>query len=370
MIIAGILLHYRVAYTLATFAFVLAALLAGLEYSGAIPHINLEGFTPPDLYLQETYILGILVALGATLFASAYMVANISGELKKRQREIVMLKDSGLREKTKDLKDATRELYKLEEGRGHLLRFLGVVAHDLKAPLSAVQSYLQLMVGGFAGEMAEKQKHMLERSSQRITQLLDLINDLLDISRIEAGQIVNELGEVDLPQVVEDSLEDVQNQANIKDIKLEVQVPRSMPHIQASAARLRQVLTNLLTNAIKYTPEKGTIKLKVARSGTNIKIEVGDTGDGITPEELPKIFEDFHRGIDSSKAGTGLGLSIARRIIEAHGGRIWAESPNPDDKEGRGSKFTFILPKVTAIADGKGDGWSGRHEKVESRVLD
>ena len=349
VIIAGILLHYRVAYVLATFAIFLATLLVGLEYFGVIPHVHLEGFTSATMYKQETYISGILVSLATCLYASAYMVTNISGELRKRQRETVAMKDSGLRVKTKELRDATKELVKLEKGREQLLSFLAIVAHDLKAPLSAVQSYLQLMVGGFAGEMADKHKHMLDRSSQRITELLNLISDLLDISRIESGRIVQEMEEISLSQVAQDSVETVRGLAEERKIGLKVEIPKSLPAITASETRLKQVITNLLANAIKFTPDKGLIKLRITNTGSDTQVEVTDTGDGIGADELPKIFNDFYRSDDIKKAGTGLGLSIAKRIVEAHGGRIWAESPNPEDKLGRGSKFTFILPKSLAL---------------------
>jgi len=345
VIIAGILLHYRVVYFVATAAIILVLLLVGLEYSGVIPHVHLEGFTSASLYKQGTYILGVLFALATCLYGSAFMVTHISGELRKRQREVVALKDSGLREKMKELKEANKELAKLEKGRGHLLNFLGIVAHDLKAPLSAVQSYLQLMVGGFAGEMADKQRHMLDRSSQRITELLNLISDLLDISRIEAGQIVSEMEEVSLKSAVEVSVENVRGLAKERKIGLKVEMPKSLPQIKASGIRLQQVITNLLTNAIKFTPDKGAIKLRVADRESDIQMEVMDTGVGIAAEDLPKIFDDFYRSNDREKAGTGLGLSIVKRVVEAHGGRIWAESPNPEDKLARGSKFTFTLPK-------------------------
>jgi signal transduction histidine kinase len=107
------------------------------------------------------------------------------------------------------------------------------------------------------------------------------------------------------------------------------------------------VFTNLLSNAIKFTPERGEIKLKVSQDG-DIKAEVMDTGEGIEAEELPKIFDDFYRS-DKEKGGTGLGLSIVKRIVEAHGGKIWAESPNPEDKSARGSRFVITLPKKLAI---------------------
>jgi signal transduction histidine kinase len=152
---------------------------------------------------------------------------------------------------------------------------------------------------------------------------------------------------------VKDSLENVRGQAKEKKIGLKVEMPKSLPKIKASGTRLQQVLTNLLVNAIKFTPEQGTIKLRVINRDNEIQVEVMDTGDGISAEELPKIFDDFYRGIDSTKSGTGLGLSIARRIVEAHEGRIWVESPNPEDKSGRGSKFTFTLSKNLVIAGKK-----------------
>ncbi|MFC1942492.1 ATP-binding protein [Chloroflexota bacterium] len=353
VIIAGILLHYRVAYVVASSAIFLVLLLVALEYSEVIPHVHLEGFISATKYQDRAYILAVMVTLAVCLYGSAFMVTLISGELRKRQREVVSLRDSAIRGKNKKLKETNKELAKLEEGRKHLLRFLGVVAHDLKAPLSAVQSYLQLMVGGYAGEIAEKPKHMLDRSSQRISELLNLINDLLDISRIEAGQIVSEFEETSLSKTVKDSLENVRDQAKVKKIKLKVAVPKSLPQIMASGARLQQVVTNLLVNAIKFAPEKGVVELRVIDSGSDIRVDVIDNGQGIGAGELPRIFDDFYRGIETTKEGTGLGLSISRRIVEAHQGRIWAESPNPEGESDVGSRLTFTLPKNLVLPDKK-----------------
>jgi signal transduction histidine kinase len=355
VIIAGIILHYRITYILATLAILLVLLLVGLEYSGVIPPIQLEGFVSADLHHQEAYILGILVALATCLYGSAYMVTRISGELRKQQRTVVALKDIGLDQKNKELQRVTKELAKLEEGRKQLLNFLGIVAHDLKAPLSAVQSYLQLIVRGFVGEVLEKQKELLDRSIYRIAELLNLISDLLDISRIESGQIVNEVEEVSLSRILDSAVEDVQAQANSKKVSIKVSVSESLPHITASGVLLQQLMTNLFTNAIKFTPEGGEIKCQAEDSNKVIQVEVSDTGVGITDEDLPHIFEDFYRSKDPEKAGTGLGLSIVKRIVEAHKGKIKVESPNPESKTGRGCKFTFTLPKnLPATARKKG----------------
>jgi len=361
VILAGILLHYRIAYLVATWAILLVLLLLGLEYYGVIPHVHLEGFAAAGLYQQGSHIISVLVALFTCLYASAYMVTSVSGELRKRQREVVALQQKGLSEKTRELAEASRELSKLEEGRQHLLRFLAIASHDLKAPLSAVQSYIQLMLGGFSGELTDKQRQMLGRSSTRITEQLELISDLLDISRIEGGQIIKEMEEMSLPQVVNDSLEDVSAMAADKKIKLSTSIPASLPKLKASSVRLKQAITNLLANAIKFTPENGEVLIRITEQNSSIYTEVMDTGSGIGAEDLPRIFEDFYRGSDREKAGSGLGLSIVRRVVEAHGGKIWAESPNPEDKKGRGSKFTFTLPKSLAIAGEK------RHRNARTR---
>lgn len=353
VILAGILLHYRVAYLVATWAILLVLLLVGLEYYEVIPHVHLERFAATGLYQQGSYILSVLLALSTCLYASAYMVTSVSGELRKRQREVVALQQKGLTEKTRELEEASEELTTLEEGRQHLLRFLAIASHDLKAPLSAVQSYIQLMLGGFSGELTDKQRQMLERSSIRITEQLELISDLLDISRIEGGQIVKEMEEMSLSQVVDDSVENVRAMATDKSIKLGTKMPASLPKLKASGVRLKQVITNLLVNAIKFTPENGEVLLRITEQSGDIYTEVLDTGVGISAEELPKIFDDFYRGVDREKAGSGLGLSIVKRVVEAHGGKIWAESPNPEDKKGRGSKFTFTLPKSLVIAGKK-----------------
>jgi len=176
----------------------------------------------------------------------------------------------------------------------------------------------------------------------RITELLNLISDLLDIPRIEAGQIVQEMKEISLLQVVEHSLSDLRNSAAQKGVKLEVELPSVLPKIRGSSPRLQQVITNLLSNAISYTPE-GVVTIRVREEDNEIWVEVMDTGIGIPPDDLPRIFDDFFRGSNVEIKGTGLGLSIARRIMEAHGGRIWVESPCPGSNHG--SKFTFTLPK-------------------------
>jgi len=339
---ASIALHYRVVYTLAMSAICMILLLVFLEYFGVIPHVHLEGFASPTLYKEISYIVAILVALIALLFATAYMTTAISGELRKRQRQVMQLRDYHLQQKTGELQQASREIVKLEEERNRFLTFLSIAAHDLKAPLTAIQGFLWVMLGGFAGELSEKQRNMLERSSLRIKELLDLISDLLDIPRIETGQIVPEMKEVSLRQIIKNSCDGLRSQAKEKGIKVKLELPQSLPKISGSGPRLQQVMTNLLSNAICYTPE-GTVTIRVTEKKEYVQVEVIDTGIGIPAEDLPRVFDDFFRGSNVEIKGTGLGLSITKRLVEAHGGRIWVESPCHETK--RGCKFTFTLPK-------------------------
>ena len=198
------------------------------------------------------------------------------------------------------------------------------------------------MLGGYSGEITEKQRNMLERSTFRIKELLNLISDLLDIPRIETGQIVEEMKLVSLGKVIKASIGDLRELAKQKKLKLEVELPPALPKIYGSAPRLQQAVTNLVGNAINYTPE-GSVSIRVNEKDDEIQVEVMDTGIGVPAEDLPRLFEDFFRASNVETRGTGLGLSITRRIVEAHGGRIWAESPCPET--GKGSKFTFALPK-------------------------
>ena len=335
--VASILLPYGAAYSLSTLAVLLLCSLIGLEYFGLIPHVHLGGFVPLDLYRQETYILAVLFTFVTVLYISTYMATSIAAELRKRQREVASLRDRCLID-SKALEETNRKLMELDRLRTY---FLGMVSHDLKAPLVAIESYLQVILGGFAGEINEEQWEMLDRSSHRIGELLNLISDLLDVSRIEAGQIAKEFKAMALSEVVEGSLEDIQTMAKEKGMSLQVEVPANLPIIHAAPHRLRQVLNNLLSNAIKFTPPEGLITLSVEDKRDRLQIEVMDTGAGIPQEDLPYVFDEFFRGRDVERTGAGLGLSIAKKIVEAHGGRIWAESPCTTD--GKGSKFTFTL---------------------------
>jgi len=273
---------------------------------------------------------------------STYINITQRKQIELELMELNQLKSELLSQKTRELESISREVARLEEEKHHFVRFLSVVAHDLRAPLSATQSCLWVMLDGYAGNINDEQRDLLQRSTHRLEGLMALINDLLDIPRIESGQLVNEMAEISLIEVIERSLEGLDNMAKEKGISLNLELPPVAPLVYGSSSRLQQVVTNLMSNAIKFSAD-GTVTVRVSEDSDVVRTEVIDTGIGVPPEEVPRLFQDFFRASNAQVKGTGLGLSISRRIVEAHGGKIWAESPCQES--GKGSRFAFTLPK-------------------------
>ena len=339
---ASILLPQGRAYALSTLALLVITLLVLLEYYGAIPHVNLQGFVLDTRYKDTHRVVSVLVALATLCYGCTYVITAVTGELRRRQREMMKLRDQLLDKRNKELEQASKEVVKLEEERRHFVRFLGVVTHDLQSPLVATQSFMSYILDGFTGTITDGQRDLLERGVRRIDGLLTLITDLLDIPRIESGQITREIHEISLDDVLKRSLEGLDNVAQQKGLTLKVELPEGLPKIYGANRRLQQVLNNLVSNAINYTNE-GMVTVRVSDNNNEVLVEVIDSGIGILPEDLPRLFNDFFRGSNVGSKGTGLGLSISKRIVEAHGGKIWAESPDPETQ--KGSRFTFTIPK-------------------------
>ena len=187
----------------------------------------------------------------------------------------------------------------------------------------------------------------LARAERELDTLTQMVEELLELSRIESGEVPLRLTPTSISDLIIDSLDRLGPQAERKDIEIDVQITDRLPVISADAERMQRVMTNLLHNAIKFTPEGGSIQVAArlsdgARSQAEVIVSVRDSGVGIAADDLPRIFERFYksdRARTRSRGGTGLGLAIARHLVEAHGGRIWAKS-----KEGKGSTFYFTLP--------------------------
>ena len=231
---------------------------------------------------------------------------------------------------------------RLSNTRRTLAHVLSVTSHDLRAPLATVQSAIDVITGGFAGEINQKQKDLLLGGKQRTIDLLKMIDNILDISYIEIK--ATDFQNIDLNKVIIDSIDDVQGLAQRKVISIQNNVNQQLTHVLGAPKRLQQVMTNLLSNGIKFTPNGGSITISSKETEDKIQIDVSDTGVGIPPEDQPKLFSDFFRGGRVEAEGAGLGLSIAKKIVDAHGGSIWVQSPDPSTN--KGTRFSFSLPKV------------------------
>jgi GAF domain-containing protein len=229
----------------------------------------------------------------------------------------------------------------LEVASRHKSQFLANMSHELRTPLNAILGYTELMIDGIYGELSPKAGDVLARVDRSGKHLLGLINDVLDLSKIEAGQLELALADYSLAEIVNAVVTQVESLAAEKGLILQATVAPGLPAGRGDERRLAQVLLNLVGNAIKFT-EVGSVRVVAHRDGNAFVVAVADTGPGIAEADRQRIFEEFQQADSSStrkKGGTGLGLSIARRIIELHGGRIWVDST-----VGRGSTFTFEVP--------------------------
>ena len=227
--------------------------------------------------------------------------------------------------------------------------FVSVASHEIKTPLSVIRGYVSLLADGIYGEVSDVQKKTLEAVSDQVDRLTRLVHRLLDISRFEAGGGRLELRRINVRDFLADLTDGFHVLAFQNGIDFSVNVADDTPvNIEGDADRLNEVLGNILSNAFKFTERGGRIALQARRDGAGVRVEVSDSGVGIPPDKLPKIFEKFYQ-VDNSaqprQAGSGLGLAIAREIVEAHGGTIGAESD-----PGSGTRFTVALPERPPVA--------------------
>jgi signal transduction histidine kinase len=239
-----------------------------------------------------------------------------------------------------EIEDKSRQL---EEASQHKSQFLANMSHELRTPLNAILGYAELIADGAYGDPSEKMLGVLKRLEAQGKHLLGLINDVLDLSKIEAGQLVLELSDYciqDIAQAVRSTLEPL---AADKKLGFKVEVAPKLPSGRGDGRRLTQVLINLVGNAIKFT-DTGEVAIKAEAHNGSFHVSVRDTGPGISSADQARLFQEFQQAdntITKKKGGTGLGLAISKRIIEMHGGKIWVES-----QPGQGSTFTFTLPVI------------------------
>lgn len=227
----------------------------------------------------------------------------------------------------------------LEHAERRRLELIGDVAHELRTPIATLEGYLEGLLDG----VVEPSGPTWARLHAEAGRLRRLVEDLQELSRAEAHQLAVVVKPVAPQAIVQAAVDRLAADFAAKGLALDVSLAEALPKVQADLDRAVQVLTNLLTNALRYTPAPGRVEVQVSLAGQAVRFSVRDTGIGLAPEHLPHLFERFYR-VDKSRSralgGTGIGLTIARALVEAMGGRIWAESPGP----GQGSTFSFDLP--------------------------
>jgi len=241
--------------------------------------------------------------------------------------------------RTAQLAKANEELVRLNKMKSD---FVSAVSHELRTPLTSIKGYTSLVRAGKLGPVTKEQGERLEKINRHTDFLSNLISELLDIARIESGRVGMTIRPVELPRLIDGVVDLLGPQIKEKNLNVDVRIPEKLPPIQADENQIQRVFTNLLSNAIRFTPEKGTLSIRATPTHAVLKIEVSDTGIGMPPEDVSMLFTEFFRAdnpINRERKGTGLGLVLVKRIIEAHGGQIGVRSDM-----GKGTTFHFTLP--------------------------
>jgi signal transduction histidine kinase len=240
------------------------------------------------------------------------------------------------------MNDELRRLYKeLETASQHKSDFLANMSHELRTPLNAIIGFSQVLREGMAGDVNKKQAEYLEDILSSGNHLLSLINDVLDLSKVEAGQVELELAPFSLQGALEQGVAMVRERATRDEVRVTLAPNADVDVIAGDERRIRQVIFNLLSNAVKFTPAGGSVEIWATQVNGEVSVSVADTGPGIALADLRRVFEEFQQteaGVEQGE-GTGLGLALSKRLVELHGGRIWVDS-----ELGRGSTFVFTLP--------------------------
>jgi signal transduction histidine kinase len=250
---------------------------------------------------------------------------------------------SGLQEPVRGVVIVLRDVTSQKELESMKSNFLSVVSHELRTPLHSIKGFVDIILMGKTGSINDLQRDFLTTVKEATGNLQRLIDDLLEFSRREAGQIKLKPAMISLQAIAAKVIEQLSPQAQEGALNLMNKVSENLDLVEADPMRIEQVLTNLVSNAIKFTPSGGSVSVLAADEGERVRVSVQDTGIGISEEELAKVFQRFYQ-VDSSATrsyrGAGLGLTICKFIVEYHHGRIWAES-----QVGKGSTFSFTLPK-------------------------
>ena len=344
----------------------------GWIVTGAAACVSIMAFvyvrwTHPELSWPETLVLTVIPGLASWFAWNWYrlrkkakeqetllkeQVASVDDrheELREayleQERAVVELRtlnvdlENRVRDRTRSLDAANQKLRELDQRKS---AFVSMASHEIRTPLTSMKGFVENMLAGVTGDLRERQVLYLTRVKYNIERLTRTLNDLLDMSRIEAGHVKLRLADVALAEAAAEVLDNLRPQAEAKSLVLETVAPSQLAPVRGDRDKILQILTNLVHNAIKFTPSSGRISISLTpMDDRTIQVCVADTGCGIAAEEVPRVFERFYRS-DSGTTdtrGAGLGLAITKSLVELHRGRIWVEST-----VGNGSRFYFTLP--------------------------
>lgn len=305
-----------------------------------------------EQFIEEIKVLNTRVA---QLKKSRAGVKKLKAEL-KRVKDVLKTQTWGLKKTNenikllyKELETKNRELQRLDDLKSD---FVATVSHELRTPLTIIQEGVALINDRILGDVNEKQVSILSQVLENIARLTRIIDGLLDISKLEAGEMELKRSSVDIAKFINKIIEDFQSKAKEKKIVLKTSLSKKVSRVYADSDKLIQILTNLVSNSLKFTPANGKITVRADDDADgSVMISVSDTGVGMSGGDVSKLFnkfQQFDRVHGPGEKGTGLGLSISKKIVELHGGRIWAES-----KVKKGSTFCFTIPKRGMPETGK-----------------
>ncbi len=277
-----------------------------------------------------------LLSVLANEIGAAIDNARLYEQLWKSHRDL----EARIQERTRELAKANEELVRMNKMKSD---FVSAVSHELRTPLTSIKGYANILMSGKLGDVNDAVKERLGKIDKHSNNLTKLINDLLDIARIESGRVEMMPKAIAVKDLIDGVADLIKPQLKDKGLSLQIEIAPDAKQITADVSQIERVFINLLSNAIKYTPKGGSILVRASSNHTGYRFDVADTGVGIGPDDLPKLFQEFFRANNQTsheQQGTGLGLSLVKRIIEAHRGKIWVES-----QVNKGTTFSFTLPK-------------------------
>jgi signal transduction histidine kinase len=337
MLIGSILMTRKDSYLFAATGSLLWASLLLLEAGGIVPHYNLQGFRLPTRYMEWSHIGAEIAVLTSAAFLITYLSSNVVARLRDSERRLYETNRS-CEARAYELDRVNERLQDMDRTR---TQFIRLVTHELRAPVAAIQSFLRLIIEGYV--KPEDMLPIIVKAEQRANDQLDLISDLLDLAHIRDRVPATDTPPCDIVHVLTDVLDMMQARMDDKAQKRTLVIADDTPPVTCMRdEQVKRIWTNLVSNAVKYTPEGGEITISVGREGSMLVCSVQDTGIGIAPEDQEHVFEEFYRterAKEMARHGTGLGLSIARGVVESCGGTMSLRSA-----VGVGSTFTFTLP--------------------------